>query len=1027
MASLVKHLLTQMMQSRYKDLPLVESTEEDDEDVVDLNAASDEEEGEYVPEDDILKDYVEGEDEEPATSPTIAASMADVINTGEEVKVESKRLAADYILAELENVKIYTIMDILWGEYASRYKEVIPKLVAAVNSGIAKCLKDPRINTRTREYIQNSTLPNDADFIHSLEISMAKLYVIYSTWYMDVTWIYSGNTRDSQGNVIFHKEKEGQQGHFADFVVGKALKNIKYPNSNTRQNMVALFQALPIELQQEMLRTPDLTGMTQNLSYLKRSIYEARKERGGLTTANSQAESYSDDLLDISTKSTLRGLISGLLRLADPDNSLSFAQFEKHVMSRFFSSHDSSELNRKISSQTSIDAPVGPEGSDKRSDKISDPGDKQARLEPDETTRGFEANTEQDSSVLPMAAAVGSDTYTGVNLFNEIDNANFSSFLIELIRVKYEEPGKDTVRVPYTPGLSESMVTFEERSLFSWLRELYAPDERLIGGTSIEGRLYDYNDAFISFFNLFSPFLKDSMGLSLPSGTLSDEDTALLKKQLSAFGRAYDVPGLQEQAFMSDSQSTSELKSSLVVKGGKNRNLYQQKKDFISLVEREIEKETSLSAAAKAGVSSTLELIRELPKAIDQYLAIKKVLYPIPDHGVAVLYSASKFCDESSAKLKEIHSAVRKIVYPTDVKIAGTHRSLDDLNLIDGVNLPSKYDPGLTLLLMSVTEVEKILAIVQEFDPNDIVVPGFNYEEDKAYKQNEMIRVGLIKKLMNILDLKRSSTLSEAVERISKSTVIDNFVSDCLPLMDSVFMDARRLVRYLRNFVRCKTKVSKFLDPNDPETPEFLGPDLRSMQKGIPQPPQQDEHVARGISISARDALLKGYLYNVETNNPEVFQEIFDAQEKQTLTKLLGLLQRFIVSDLKTNQDLNQDEVDLFTEQVIKLAEDIKNPAISEVNLDSIKKFLVVFKDQLLGGLQSKKNDQSGSVKLLLRFLSTNTLGHVIGVGNSWLDTETKDLTDEAIAREALGTTASKKRKKFVRSGDYELPATDDI
>jgi hypothetical protein len=215
--------------------------------------------------------------------------------------------------------------------------------------------------------------------------------------------------------------------------------------------------------------------------------------------------------------------------------------------------------------------------------------------------------------------------------------------------------------------------------------------------------------------------------------------------------------------------------------------------------------------------------------------------------------------------------------------------------------------------------------------------------------------------------------------------------------MDSVLADGRRLVRFLRNFVRSSKPLSYF-DPTDPLIQRNKSGDFRRTQKAVSEPAQQVEDGIenRGLSTAAIYSLIRGYLYNLSANHDGLFVEIFDAQEKATLKKLIGLLTNFARVRLKKDPNVLEGDLDNFLYELKLVDAQIQNPEVKEVNLDGIKKYLRLFKPIILDGLLSIKNGQSNSVTMLLRFLASNTLGHVIGLNQGDLVTSLKKDAESA-------------------------------
>jgi hypothetical protein len=863
------------------------------------------------------------------------------------------------------------------------------KLIQAANKAIEETLKRNDLRKEVRDILSNISIPvNDMTFITPLQTSLAKLYILYTTWYYDV--LLQGSPSNQQRTL--------------NQLVGIAKKHLVTPTDDVRKLMKALFLDLPLDIQQNIQNSPDNTGIvSRTLRYFKPgSVYESielvTNQKHTIAEDISTSVNSSDeveDLLDISSEqSMMRAIMKGIVQLRNPANPMTFPAFEAFVVSNFFSSWDEKDLDKKVGRFGPMEF-VGDDG-EIREKQIAASAEREGDVEAiatDESSVASEADPETKDWDLTSLDSGG--VWKGINLFHEIDNGNFSALFSLLLKKKYIDGKADIVIVPETIHGDGSREESGPKSLFEWLLSL---SPVITKSSSIEGELYSYNEALIDFINIYSEELRDSMGSSIPAGGISDEQMARLVKATELFGRKYSIPALQGIANRSVSQklANTELYARTTKVGGTNFDKLKQflKFDFISLVGSGIMDDKTATIGAKQDALSSLDQINSISSPVTKYLAVLKLLYKFnPDHGSNILKQAIRSDKDDKEIYSPIHNTVKGIITGLDEKglVPAKKRGFKDLDTF-GIHLPATYPPAETLLFSPVNTIENYIKEIEQAHLESLGI-------DAPLKDIYYYKEHLLKKLHTILALKKQAEpVNEAVEpTVTKTEFINFFVRECLPIMDSVLADGRRLVRFLRNFVRSSKPVLYF-DPTDPLIQRNKSGDFRRTQKAVSEPAQQvgDGIENRGLSTAAIYSLIRGYLYNLSANHDGLFVEIFDAQEKATLKKLIGLLTNFAMVRLKKDPNVLEGDLDNFLYELKLVDAQIRNPEVKEVNLDGIKKYLRLFKPIILDGLLSIKNGQSNSVTMLLRFLASNTLGHVIGLNQGDLVTSLKKDAESA-------------------------------
>lgn len=840
----------------------------------------------------------------------------------------------------LNQANIYDATDVIWGGFSSNAEEKTSALVRIINNALDEYIKlNPTITL--------NKLPDTPDFISSFTTSLAKLYIIYTSWYTTLGLTISPpNTTDSD------------RLHTLDYSLNVARKELTQAtiSNATKNNIKGLFKSLPIEIQERILKAPDKTGLLRvlsqiglkehNISIISNLLNTVILQEATLRDAssiNKSGSTYFDTLVNISYNSTLNGIIGGLLPII---YTLPFMweEYEVTVKNSFFNKYEESKLIDEILTKhkSSDDLTAKTEADAIRRGSEAEEIEFDKNATPDEIEipeLGSDISSHSDNSSTSITHLHGAPR--GIKLFNEIDNSNFARLFDYLLTNKYVANHLDVITVPPS-AINVSPV---KTSLIDWLNRI---DTSSVEARTESGAIY-YNISLgvIDFISIFAENLTSPSGSSLP---LSSDKLQSLTDAVTIFGERHQIASLQLRLTKGQVELKKENKAN----------------DFFSILNTLILGVTSLSSGQKSSLVTSIKTAQELPTTIEKYIDVIRLIYE-HDPKIATtlpLNAIKKITDPTDEFVsKKVASLISKVMtLDKTIKMEALQKF--------GISLPT-YDK-VTFLFQPVEHLQNMIATLQEKSEID---------PDLAYR--------LEKQLQYIKDIKTAYITEAIIPAMNKKTMISEFIQECLPLMDNIIMDARNLVSFIRNIVHSKKPLSYF-----PESDVFAD-NMGDFSKFRSALVNADSVPPRMVT-----SIINAFIYNGSGSNEiskeEAFKQQAYPQDIERLNNILDYMKIFIPRYLLSDPNISRDDIMQFITEIGKLKTQLSTG--TEINLDGIKKYFILFKPQILSALFSKTGQQNATLKTIERILSQHVLGHILGISNP--ESVTKEMKAEAQAQE---------------------------
>lgn len=891
-------------------------------------------------------------------------------------------------------------------------------LIIAVNQGVDNYIKlNP---TKSLPH-----LPDDDEFRLNLETSLSKISIIYQLWILKLQMDLTSTRRTT---------------HKISYALAAAARQMSTAVANRDKDTLKwyrdIFGEFRSEIKQRILSSPDKTGLLQvlrpmqesKISSLLHSLYEADepKKKGmprltDYSAINSAGDKHDVDVLDISSSATLRavlrGIIYNLLLPKVPD----FVGFETEIPKRFFGKQDEASLIHRISRVTSADQDAEDFGDAGVASNIPmAAGSPEDLLLPGDAQKSAnQVASDTLGSVLDSlpnptkAKHLAEVTSTGIKLFKELDNGNFCAILFYLLENVYRGK-KDLVTIPATSGIFDEATQI---SLFSWLTRLTTE------GRTGAKETYVLKAAFIDFVNAFADVMKKASGSSLP---LTEEQIKVLRGNITAFAEKYKIDTLRLK--LTDVEAAQKKQDVAIAKSGAT---------FISGLMTIVSDGVELDDLKKRGLIEDLKLLDNISNPTDLYFDTFKVLYKryrdaevlIKKIALTVLgLKRTPDTNDDTRKQVEIIEILNR-----DIRDLLSTRSkfsfllapkITDISTKFKVALPTKSDlpPEIALIVSPLSELEEVLANFKE-------IPLSNGPQKLSHDKLEA-------KLMQLINAKKSGVIESVVQEhrnlseaktLSKGQVLDMFITECLPVMDSLLIDARQLVNYLRHVVH-------------DENPYLLFPET---DKEIQEMPEEDFEAK--VVNSLRDpkrlwarrirSFVEGYLYTVNQatttgNNAPLIRHIFTS-EFPAYIKLFDRMKSIVINKLLPDPDFGDEASQLKLKEFASVLQNMINSIAGKdgvdsrggevIDFDALDDFLEDYDSRLLREMTSRSGDQSASQKLFTQLLSNHTTGKAIPLASPRSKNSFRSVTRrEAKTDRELNIPVTRDAETFLGAEDPE-------